>query len=163
MNRKSKTALILIVLVAALPALALAQEKPADTMQLVVEKIRADKKLLVATNMELTEAEAKGFWPVYNRYQDELFLLRQRTAKLIGDYAAVYAKMTDDKAKILLDDYMTIETLGVKLRQTYLPELLKVLPAVKVARYIQIENKINAALMYELAGQIPLIKDAPKP
>jgi len=163
MNWKSKTALILIALVVALPALALAQEKPTDTMQLVVEKIRADKKLLVATNMELSEAEAKGFWPVYNRYQDELFLLRQRTAKLIGDYAAGYAKMTDDKAKTLLDDYMAIETLGVKLRQTYLPELLKVLPAVKVVRYIQIENKINAALMYELASQIPFIKDAPKP
>jgi hypothetical protein len=155
-------ALILIALAVALPALVMAQEKPADTMQLVVEKVRADKKLLVATNMELSEAEAKGFWPVYDRYQDELFLLRQRTARLIGDYAAVYANMTDDKAKTLLDELLTIEALGVKLRETYLPELLKVLPAVKVARYIQIENKINAALMYELADRIPLVKDASK-
>ncbi len=162
MNRKTKMALILITLAVALPALALAQEKPADTMQLVVEKIRADKKLLVAENMGLSEAEAKGFWPVYDRYQDELFLLRQRTARLIGDYAAAYANMTEETAKTLLDEYLTIEALGVKLRQTYLPKLLKLLPAVKVVRYIQIENKINAALMYELGGQIPLIKDASK-
>ena len=54
----------------------IAQEKPADTMEIVLEKIRADKKLLVAENLQLTEAEAKGFWPVYSRYQDELFLLR---------------------------------------------------------------------------------------
>ncbi len=162
MNSKTKMALILIAMALALPALALTQEKPADTMQLLLEKIRADKKLLVAENMELSEAEAKGFWPVYDRYQDELFLLRQRTARLIDDYAAAYATMTDDTAKTLLDEFLTIEALGLKLRETYLPELLKVLPAVKVVRYIQIENKINAALMYELGSQIPLIKDASK-
>ena len=59
-------------------------------MQLVIEKIRADKKLFIAANMQLTEAEAKGFWPVYEQYQDELFLLRARTLKLINDYAEAY-------------------------------------------------------------------------
>jgi hypothetical protein len=50
--------------------------------------------------------------------------------------------------------------LGLKLRQTYLPRFRKVLPEVKVVRYYQIENKINAALMYEVAAKIPLIKNA---
>ena len=54
---------------------------------------------------------------------------------------------------------MTIETLGLKLRQTYLPKFRKVLPDVKVVRYYQIENKIHAALMYEFAAKIPLIKN----
>ena len=62
--------------------------------------------------------------------------------------------------KKLMDEYMVIETLGPKLRQTYLPKFRKVLPEVKVARYYQIENKINAALMYELAKNIPLLKTA---
>ena len=43
----------------------LAQDRPADNMKIVLEKIKADKKLLVADNMQLTEAEAKTFWPVY--------------------------------------------------------------------------------------------------
>ena len=127
-------------------------------MQLVLEKIRADKKLLVAENMELTESEAKGFWPVYDKYQDELFLLRVRTLKLINDYADAYEKMTNETAKKLLDELITIETLGPKLRQAYLPKFRKVLPEVKAARYFQIENKIQAALMYELAAKIPLMK-----
>jgi hypothetical protein len=138
----------------------MAQEKPADNMQLVLEKIRADKKLLVAENLELTEAEAKAFWPVYGRYQDELFLLRARTAKLITDYAAAYDQMTNDTAKKLLDEYMTIEALGLKLRQAYLPKFRGVLPEVKVVRYYQIENKIYAALLYELGAKIPLLKAA---
>jgi hypothetical protein len=139
---------------------ALAQDKPADNMQILREKISADKKLLVAANMELTESEAKGFWPVYEKYQEELFLLRTRTLKLVEDYAAAYGKMHNDKARKLLDEFMTIDALGPKLRQAYLPKFRKVLPEVKVVRYYQIENKINAALMYELAAKIPLIKAA---
>ena len=160
MNMKSKVTVVLVGLVMVMVSVltVAAQEKPADNMQIVLEKVRADKKLLVAENMQLTEAEAKAFWPVYDQYQDELFLLRTRTAKLIKDYGEAYEKMTNDTAKKLLDEYMTIESLGPKLRQAYLPKFRKVLPEIKVMRYYQIENKIQAALMYELASKIPLMK-----
>jgi len=150
--------LLLFALSGLIAVPAFAQEKSADNMQLVLEKIRADKKLLVAENMQLTEAEAKAFWPVYGRYQDELFLLRARTAKLITDYAERYEQMTNDKAKRLLDEFMRIEALGLKLRQAYLPKFRSVLPDVKVVRYYQIENKIHAALAYEVGAKIPLVK-----
>ena len=160
MKPSNRAALIMVMLgaIVAMVSPTLAQDKPADNMQIVVEKIRADKKLLVAENMELTDAEAKAFWPVYDQYQDELFLLRARTVKLIKDYADAYDKMTNETAKKLLDELMTIETLGPKLRQAYLPKFRKVLPEVKVVRYFQIENKIQAALMYELGANIPLVK-----
>jgi hypothetical protein len=163
MKVKSRVTMVLAVvgIVMAMVIPAISQEKPSDNMQIVLEKIRADKKLLVADNMQLAEVEAKAFWPIYAQYQDELFLLRSRTAKLITDYADAYEKMTNDKAKKLLDESMIIESLGLKLRQTYLPKFRKVLPEVKVVRYYQIENKINAALIYELAADIPLMK-APK-
>jgi hypothetical protein len=152
--------MVMLAAIVAVAAPAPAQDKPVDNMQIFLEKIRADKKLLVAENMQLTEAEAKAFWPVYEGYQDELFLLRARTIKMIKDYADSYVNMTDDTAKNLLDEYMTIETLGLNLRQAYLPKFRSVLPEVKVARYYQIENKIQAALKYELAGNIPLVKTA---
>ncbi len=137
------------------------QEKPADNMQILREKVLADKKLLVAENMQLTEAEAKAFWPIYDQYQDELFLLRARTVKLIKDYADSYEEMSNDAARKLLDEFMIIETLGPNLRQTYLPEFRNVLPEVKVVRYYQIENKIQATLIYEVAANIPLMKVGP--
>ena len=162
MKSKNRGVFIMVLLTAIMIVVvpALAQEKPADNMQILLEKIRADKKLLVAENMQLTEAEAKAFWPVYDQYQDELFLLRTRTVKLIKDYVDSYGKMTNDAAKKLLDEYITIETLGPKLRQAYLPKFRKALPEIKVARYYQIENKIQAAVMYELAAQIPLVQTA---
>jgi hypothetical protein len=160
MKMKRTVALVLTGLLMVWAVVALAQDKPADNMRLVVEKIRADKKLFIAENMQLTENEATAFWPVYDRYQDELFLLRSRAMKLIQDYAGSFKNMTADTAKALLDEYMTIETLGLKLRQTYLSKFRGVLPEVKVLRYYQIENKIDVGLMYEIAAIIPLIEKA---
>ncbi|MGZ6231510.1 MAG: hypothetical protein ACXWMO_12170, partial [Syntrophales bacterium] len=159
MKRKAGKTFLMVGLILSLLAfasIAVAQDKPADNMQIVVEKIKADKKLLVAENMQLSEAEAKAFWPVYNQYQAELFLLRTRTVQLIKDYAAAYQTMTDSTAKKLLDEFMAIETLRMQLGKAYLPKFRKVLSDVKVLRYYQIENKINAALYYELAASIPL-------
>jgi hypothetical protein len=148
-----------LVLVLSLSGLqALAQDKPADNLQLVLEKIKADKRLLVAENMQLTDAEAKAFWPVYDQYQNELFLIRVRTGKLINDYVATYETMTNATAQRLLDESMTIETLRQKLNKAFLPKFRKALPGIKAVRYYQIENKINAALYYELAARIPLVK-----
>ena len=160
MNTKSKNKVLWVgfVVIMAWAVTATAQDKPADNMQIVIEKVRADKKLLVADNMQLTETEAKAFWPVYNQYQDELFLIRVRTSKLINDYRDAYDKMNNDTAKKLLDEYMNIEALTLKLRKAYLSKFRKVLPEVKVVRYYQIENKIQAALVYEIAASIPLIK-----
>jgi len=162
MNVKSKMTVVSVGLVMVMVSVftVAAQEKPTDNMQIVIEKVRADKKLLVAENMQLTEAEAKAFWPVYDQYQDELFLLRTRTLKLITDFADAYEKMSNETAKKLMDEFITIENLGPKLRQAYLPKFRKVLPEVKVVRYYQIENKIQAALFYEFAANIPLMKTA---
>jgi hypothetical protein len=139
-------------------SLCLAEEKPADNMDILRQSIQADKKLLVAENMQFTEAEAKAFWPVYDDYQNELFLLQSRSIKLIKDFAGAYGKMTDADAKKLLEEYLTIDGLRMKVRQAYLPKFRKVLPEKKVARYYQIENKILALLNYEIAKEIPLVK-----
>ena len=156
---KKSVCLILVMLVISWAFTALAQDDQEDNMKFVVEKVRADKKLFVAKNMQLTTDEAKKFWPIYDKYQEELFLLRTRTQKMINDYAKAYkTKMTNDIAKDLIDEYMTIDRLGLKLRMSYLPKFRKSISDVKVMRYYQIENKIEAALLYDLARKIPLIK-----
>ena len=149
----------LMVVIAAFPIPALTQDKSADNMQILREKVKADKKLLVAANMELTESEAKGFWPVYDQYQKDLAAISQRIVKLIESYAADYraGTLTDEKAKKLIDEMVAIEQAEAGLRASYVPKLNKVLPSKKVARYLQIENKIRAAVKYELAGGVPLV------
>ena len=136
----------------------MAQEKPADNMQLVREKIKTDKKLFIAQNMNLTESEAKVFWPVYENYQKDLGKLVDKAVKLIDNYAANYETMTEEAAKELIDGYLAIEGERVTLMKSFLPKFRKVLPEKKVARYYQLENKIDAVVNYGLARQIPLVK-----
>ena len=147
---------LVITVLAAAPALA--QDKPADNMQVVREKIRADKKLVVAETMGMTESEAKAFWSVYEAYQKDLAELNDRTIKLIDDYADNYGAMSNEAAKKLMDEYMAIEAERLKIRQSYLPRFRQVLPEMKVLRYYQLENKIQAVVNYELAASIPLVR-----
>ena len=140
---------------------AFAQGKPAaaDNMQILRDKLKADKKLVVAANMELTEAEAKAFWPIYDDYQKELAKINTRTGDLIKAYAKEYnaGSLTDDKAKKMTDELIAIEDAEVKMKRAFVPKLAKVLPGKKVARYLQIETKIRAVIKYELADGVPLV------
>jgi len=150
----------LMVVIAAFPIPALTQDKSADNMQILREKLKADKKLVVAANMDLTESEAKGFWPVYEQYQKDLDAINQRIGKLIESYAADYRAntLTDEKAKVLIDEMVAIEQAEAGLKTSYVPKLSKVLPPKKVARYLQIENKIRAVVKYEVAEGVPLVQ-----
>jgi hypothetical protein len=64
--------------------------------------------------------------------------------------------LTDAKAKALLERYLAVEEAEVKMKKAFVPKLSKVLPGLKVARYMQIENKIRAIVKYEIAGEVPL-------
>jgi len=136
----------------------MAQEKPADNMDIVREKIQSDKKLFIAENMNLSESEAKAFWPVYENYQKNLTKLVDKAVELVENYAANYESMTEEAAKKLIDGYLAIEEERVTLMKSFLPKFRKVLPEKKVARYYQLENKIDAVVNFGLAKQIPLVK-----
>ena len=139
-----------------IPVALLAQTK--DQMQITREALKANKKLIVSQNMNLTEKEADIFWPVYEEYQKALRKLNERTAKLIKDYANNYSDLSDEKAIVLLDEYMAIEEDRLKLRSSYIPKFRFVLLAKKVFRYYQIENKLSAIITFDLARGIPLVK-----
>lgn len=156
MKTKS-TVLLAAVLGLGLATSAAAQQEPSANMQIVAEKIRADKKLLVAANMDLTEAEAAKFWPVYDAYQVDLQVLAKRTIALIESYAGSYQSMTDEAADKLLTEMLAIEKDRTGLLDKYRGKFAATVSARKVARYYQIENKIRAIVNYELADQIPLV------
>jgi uncharacterized membrane-anchored protein YhcB (DUF1043 family) len=150
--------LIGAVVAGLLSGVARAQDKPADQMDLLREKARADKKLVVAEALALTESEAKAFWPVYNAYQSDMVGHYDKMLQLIDRFAKAYDSMTDDTAMKLLNDYLALEASHVALLKSYVPRFQKVLPALKVARLYQVENKMRALVNIELARQIPLVK-----
>jgi len=159
---KSVVRLILAgMILCAVPAFAQTAGTTDTNMQILMDKVKADKKLLVATNMGLTDAEGKDFWPLYEAYQKDLQQVNERLGKTIETYAEAYnqgkGSISNDTAKKILDEAISVEDQEIKLKRTYADKVGKVLPAAKTARYIQIENKIRAVIKFQLAQQIPLV------
>ena len=146
------------VLACLVGGVAVAQDKPSDNMDVMREKLRADKKAVVAEVLQLTEGEAKAFWPVYNAYQSDMVAHYDKLLKLIDTYASSYETMTDAQATSLLQQYLGLEREHVALLTSYLPRFQKVLPPKKVAKLYQVENKARALVNYELARGIPIVK-----
>jgi hypothetical protein len=137
-----------------------AQAQTATEMEILRQKLKADKKLVVAQAMQLSDAEAAGFWPVYEAYQTDLGKLNARLGQLIKSYAEAFRAdtLTNDKAQALTDEALKIEQAEVDMKRAYLPKLSAVVSPVKAARYLQVENKIRAVLKFDLATEIPLAK-----
>ncbi len=140
------------------PAPGRAREASDPGLEILRDTIRANKKALVAANLRLTDDEAKQFWPVYDRYQSELTGVNDRLVKVIEDYAANFRDLSDEKAMKLVGEYLSVEEDRAKVRRSYLSEIAKTLPGRKVARFYQIENKMDAILRYDLAKGIPVIE-----
>lgn len=151
MNRIRRT---ILVICAILPSTLLAQSE----QELTQEAVLANKKLIVATNMALSDQEKDAFWPIYEDYQKVLGGINERTVGLIRDYAANYKDLTESKARELLEEWFAIQKEELKLQEDFAGRFEKALPPQKVIRYYQVENKLRAIIDYELVDEIPLAK-----
>jgi len=120
--------------------------------------IQARRQQIVADNLGLTAAEGQAFWPLYREYRAEVEKLGDREADVILDYARVYDNLTDAQARDLIGKAIAVEKDHAKLKQRYLKRFARVLPGVKLARFFQIENRLDTAIDMELAAGIPLAR-----
>jgi ribosomal protein L7/L12 len=119
---------------------------------------QADKKAIVAENLGLTDKESEGFWKVYNEFQTDLMKVNDKKLNVIKKYAAHYEGLSNEVAKTLLDDQFKAQKEEIKVRESYRSRFGKILPAWKVARYYQIENKLALVSSLAVAKEIPLAK-----
>jgi Spy/CpxP family protein refolding chaperone len=155
--------LLVAAAIAALPALA-QQAAPAPergspaAVAAFRDAVRADKRAVVAKNMELTEAEAKKFWPLYDAYQKDVQKVLQRQNRAVVEYVNQASTMNDTNAKRLARELLDADAEEQRLRERQLKRLYAVLPARKAIRYLQIENKIRTLSHYDMGAQIPLVQ-----
>ncbi len=151
---------ITIGAVVAASCLALAAAASPQTVQDSLEASRlaveSQRRILVSGALPLTDAEANAFWPLYDAYEKERRPLDERANKLLADFLAGAATMTDAQAKALVEEELNLEDARLKVRRTYFGRMVKVVPGRKVARFFQIDNKLDTAVRADLAKQIPL-------
>jgi hypothetical protein len=158
MNR-NLAAVLLVVAVIASP-LARAQDAVSGVTDLAALRtaVQADKKAFVAATLQLNDAEARKFWPIYADYQRDLEAAnRQRTRALEG-VIALDKPMSEPFARSLGKDLLAADEAELRARRTAQTRVLKVLPAPKAVRYMQLESKIRAVQAYDVAMAFPLAK-----
>ncbi|MCP4001068.1 MAG: hypothetical protein GY727_09180 [Gammaproteobacteria bacterium] len=120
--------------------------------------MQTERKILIMREMALTSDEAAAFWPLYDEYVVARRELGDMRIKVITDYAANYETMTNKLARSLSEDSLSYESKVLKLKKKYIKKFRKVLPDIKVLRYFQLENKLDAIIEFDLASEIPLMK-----
>ena len=127
-----------------------------EQIALMRQDIRSKKKQLIAQNLKLSDAEATGFWPVYDDYQVEVTKIKDRKYAMIQEYAAKWGTMTDDQALDLTKRWLACETDSAKLRERFLPIVSKVLDGVSTATFFQMEGRISMMVDLQVSAKIPL-------
>jgi Spy/CpxP family protein refolding chaperone len=157
-------ALLAFAVFTASTALAQTPPKPVDKtadvtdMRQLRADIQRDKRAFIAEKMNLTDAEARKFWPIYESYQRALDLADRRRSRAIIDYVGQGRPLTDAYAKQLANDLIAVDDGEIRARKTLQNRLMRVLPARKAARYLQLESKIRAVEAYDIAESLPLVR-----
>ncbi len=130
-----------------------------EEIELTRAFIKVQKKQIVAKNMQLTSVEKDKFWAVYRDYQNKMDSVNDRRTKLITDYAdnLKNGSLTDEIALGMLNEFLSYERMRLITKQSFVDKFKEVLPSRKVARFFQIENKMEAIINFDLARQIPLV------
>jgi hypothetical protein len=129
-----------------------------DENQALLSQIQTDKRAIVLKGLQLTDPESAAFTPIYDEYEAERKQLADRTVALLDKFVANYDSMTDDAARGILKDWLGLEDSRLDLTKKYAKRFEKVLPAPKVLRFVQIENKLDTAVEMEAVRLVPLAK-----
>lgn len=147
-----------LVLLLSISTSAAAQTALDEQIALTRQSIHTDRKVVLMGNMNFTSEESELFWPKWKEYRAAASANGDRLLALIRDFAVNYNNMTNQKAEELMSDHFSISMQDVVIQQNFAKELTNFLPATKIMRIIQIENKLNAAIDLQLASEIPLAK-----
>jgi hypothetical protein len=124
------------------------------------EVLQAGRELIIREDLRMTEEEAGGFWPAYQDYVAALSVVRDRKAKLVTGFMQAYrdGEFSEEYAEWLIAENFEIKKDWLQVQQDFVQKFRKALPAVKVARFYQLENKMDAEVDAQLALAVPLVE-----
>jgi hypothetical protein len=128
-------------------------------IQLTIAAVEIQRKSVVAQNLYLSDKES-GFWAVYNEYRAEMRKVIDLRAGVITDYADAILNdsLSDKTATNILDRHLAVEEKRVKVKKRFVNKFKKVLSAKNVARFYQIDNRVDLLVQMQLSSSIPLFK-----
>jgi ribosome-binding ATPase YchF (GTP1/OBG family) len=105
------------------------------------EEIRAQKAAYLTANMNISENQAKAFWPIYNAFEEEMTLLRKEKRSMYkgGKKATDLSELSDKELNDLVNQRFDFDERELKIKRDYHEKFLKVLSIQQVAALYQAE------------------------
>jgi len=125
---------------------------------LLRKDIRSGKKQLIAANLNLTDAEAQKFWPVYDQYAREVEVIYNDRLQIIKDYGASLSTLTNPQAAALTKRLLDSDNALTSLRKKYEPAVAKAVNGKAQALFFQLDRRIGLLIDLQLALEIPLVE-----
>jgi hypothetical protein len=129
-----------------------------SAIELTRAAIQVRRQAIVTATMDLEPREAEAFWPLYREYRNDMAKVNDRYVKLLVTYAESYDALSDQLAAKILRQYLEIEKGRTAVKAKYVPRFEKVLPARKVMRFFQADNRLDALVNAELTAEVPLAR-----
>jgi len=129
-----------------------------EFIELLRSDLRADKQALVEIAMDLTEADAEIFWPIYRKYEAERTALGDRTIEVLKAFPGAVNVTETTTVAMLGDEWMKIQEDRVKMTKKYYKEASKKLAPRVAVRWMQVEHRISLLINLQLAADVPLVK-----
>ena len=156
--KKNLVAMLVAAFVTAAPAWAQVRSADEAAIASLRTAVQKDKRALVASTLNLTDAEAKKFWPIYDSYQREYDMLNRRLNTALEGLVARDRPLSDLYARNLANELIAVEEQEIKARRKMHNGVMRALPPKKAARYLQLESKIRAVRAYDIAVAFPLVQ-----
>jgi Spy/CpxP family protein refolding chaperone len=152
---RSTTRALAVLVSLAVPAATAQTVK--ETLDINRQAVETQRRVLVSGALPLTDAEAKAFWPLYDDYEKQRRPIDERANRLVADFVASAASLSDAQAKAMLAEALAVDEGRLKLRREFMDRMGKVIPPRKLVRFFQIENKLDSVVRADISKQIPLI------
>jgi hypothetical protein len=137
-----------------------AQPSIDSAMAVVRADIQADKATIVGQAMSLSDKDAATFWPIYRQYEYERSRLDDAREVVIKEYTQKYPNLTDAEAKTMADQMFECDSRLAALKKTYFRKFNKVLPALTVTKFFQLEHRIDLLTEMKLESSLPPLTQA---
>ena len=158
MNKNLAAVIVAAAMLTAPLASAADGAAPVNDLQAMQKAVKADKKAYVASVLDLTPAEAKKFWPIYDAYQLDIDMANRKRNVALETLIARDRPLTDLYAKQLANELIAADETEVRARRKMQNKLMRALPPKKAARYLQVESQIRAIQLYSIAEAFPLVR-----
>jgi hypothetical protein len=149
-------AALLLAAIFLCPAVVAQEDRKA--IELTRAAVQANRHEIVQMAMNFSPSELESFKPVYREWRAKTEALGDRKVKLVTAVFEKAESLTDDQARKMMDEWLDLQADDLKLKREYVAKFRKILPETKVARFFQLENKLDSALLYNLAGTVPMVE-----